>query len=116
MIITHDAWELIIQGSFPSPKLPEHVQTCSTWTSLCRAPPLDMFKLIHYEVKYGRQTGGWHPTGVYTCVYLQLSELDALGMCFETRFDDLSSTNVPKTMIAQCIVFSYHYFQKGQCF
>ena len=53
MTITHDTLDVTIQGP-PVRVPPQHIQTCSAWTSLYREPsaPLpDMFKHLHYEAR-----------------------------------------------------------------
>ena len=54
MTITHDAFDLSIEGhKTPSPTPPP------------TRDPLTMFKLVHYEATYGWQAVDLHPTGMY---------------------------------------------------
>ena len=63
---THDALNLTIQGPPPkNPSPPGHVQTCSTWTSMYREPPLPKYvQTCSLWSMYSWQVTGWHPTGM----------------------------------------------------
>ena len=45
-----------------------HVQNCSCWTSLYKDPAPDMFKLHYVACPVGKE-GGWHSTEMPSCWY-----------------------------------------------
>ena len=63
--ITDGAFAVTLQAQPESPPPASPTWNCSAWTLLYRPPPLQTFKLVHYEERMVQVS--WHLTGMLSC-------------------------------------------------